>query len=80
MTHGHEDLTLALEKKQMKRITRLVIATLICSFLTTGTQPLMAQDASNPQTARAQDSSDWGLLGLIGLVGLFGLRKKDRED
>jgi MYXO-CTERM domain-containing protein len=59
---------------------RFVAAALICSLLTTGTQPLLAQDASNPQTARSQDSSDWGLLGLIGLIGLLGLRKKGRED
>lgn len=67
-------------KKQMKRITRFAAAALICSLLTTSTQPLFAQDASNPQTARSQDTSDWGLLGLIGLIGLLGLRKKDREE
>jgi hypothetical protein len=65
---------------QMKRITKLLAATLVCSFLTTGSQQLLAQDASNPQTARSQDTSDWGLLGLIGLIGLLGLRKKGRED
>lgn len=50
------------------------------TFLAAGTQPLIAQDASNPETARSRDSSDWGLLGLIGLIGLLGLRKKSRED
>ncbi|MGC1242946.1 MAG: WGxxGxxG family protein [Chryseosolibacter sp.] len=64
----------------MKRITKFLVITLLCSFLAGSMQTVMAQETSNPKNARAQDSSDWGLLGLIGLIGLLGLRKKDRDE
>jgi MYXO-CTERM domain-containing protein len=63
----------------MKKINQCMFAAILCVFLT-GNAPLAAQDASHPQTATSQDSSDWGLLGLIGLIGLLGLRKKKEPE
>ena len=66
--------------KGMKKITMILKAVVLCLLLASGSNPLMAQDASNKNTISADDSSDWGLLGLLGLIGLLGLKKKERDD
>ena len=64
----------------MKKTPRILIAILLCCTLINGPTALRAQDASHIETAKAEDSSDWGLLGLLGLIGLLGLRWRDRTD
>lgn len=52
----------------------------VCCCVLISAQPLSAQEASQPQAAVSQDSSDWGLLGLLGLLGLMGGRKKQQDE
>lgn len=63
----------------MKKIAMILKAAVVCLLFATVSISVMAQDASNFETATSQDSSEWGLLGLLGLIGLLGLRKKHRE-
>ena len=63
----------------MEKIRNYLFMVLLCGALAGVCQTAIAQDTSNPKTARAQNNSDWGLLGLIGLIGLLGLRKKHHE-
>jgi MYXO-CTERM domain-containing protein len=64
----------------MKKMLRILIASFFCLAFAGGSNRLIAQDASHMETAKAEDSSDWGLLGLIGLLGLLGLRRRPRTD
>ena len=64
----------------MKKHNQMARVLLLCLFLGASGHPVSAQDASHEETARTEDSSDWGLLGLIGLVGLLGLRKKPLQE
>lgn len=64
----------------MKNVVTFLVAVALILLLADSQQILLAQDASNQQSAASKDASDWGLLGLIGLLGLLGLKKKPPED